>query len=49
MRHDVNRFVVNKSAPELFPVMIWLAFGLLGAKQTSAAPSAGEAKTPITQ
>jgi hypothetical protein len=22
---------------ELFPVMIWLAFGLLGAKQTSAA------------
>jgi hypothetical protein len=25
---------------ELFPVMIWLAFGLLSAKQTSAAPSA---------
>jgi hypothetical protein len=21
MRHNVNRFVVNKSAPELFPVM----------------------------
>jgi hypothetical protein len=33
--------------PELFPVMIWLAFGLLGAKQTSAAPSAGEAKSAV--
>jgi hypothetical protein len=48
MRHDVNRFVVNKSAPELFPVMIWLAFGLLGAKEGSAAPSTGEAQYAIT-
>jgi hypothetical protein len=48
MRHDVNRFVVNGSAPELFPAMIWLAFGLLRAKQTSAAPSAGEAKSALT-
>jgi hypothetical protein len=34
--------------PELFPVMIWLAFGLLSAKQTSAAPSVGEAKAALT-
>jgi hypothetical protein len=41
----VNRAMVNRSAPDLFPVMIWLASGLLGAKQTSAAPSAGEPQT----
>jgi hypothetical protein len=34
--------------PELFPVMIWLAFGLLGAKWRSAAPSAAEAQAAIT-
>jgi hypothetical protein len=44
----VNRAMVNRSAPDLFPVMIWLAFGLLGAKQTSAAPSVGEAQVAIT-
>jgi hypothetical protein len=48
MRHDVNRFVVNDARPELFPVMIWLAFGLLGAKRTSAAPSGGKAKSALT-
>jgi hypothetical protein len=31
-----------------FPVMIWLAFGLLGAKWGSAAPSAGEAQAAIS-
>ena len=35
---------LTDARPELFPVMIWLAFGLRGAKQTNAAPSAGEAQ-----
>ncbi len=39
---------LTDARPELFPVMIWLAFGLLGAKQTSAAPSAGEAQAALT-
>jgi hypothetical protein len=34
---------LTDARPDLFPVMIWLAFGLLGAKLRSAAPSAGDA------
>ncbi|MGA9546122.1 MAG: hypothetical protein WBS14_00330, partial [Rhodomicrobium sp.] len=44
----VNGAMVNRNTPELFPVTIWLAFGLLGAKWKSAAPSAGGAQASIT-
>jgi len=40
--------MVNGMRAELFPVMIWLAFGLPGAKRSSAAPSAGEARDLVT-
>ena len=34
---------LTDARPDLFPVMIWLAFGLLRSKWRSAAPSAGDA------
>jgi len=39
---------LTDARPKLFPVIIWLAFGLLVAKRSSAAPSPEEAKFAIT-